>query len=367
MANDKQLKAVCYAASLDILDEIIEHIQEVNSISILHKDVFNNLQTIQPLDEKPDIVLIFFNEFNPEHQKIIDEIAAFHLNSSFLLFGIKNDDFTKYAKIFDNNDKWDFQPYQSFKTTIEKRDFVAKHITRFSSFYRTYQILNQHKTISTAKITSHNRNPIDQFGLIAIACSTGGPEALHTILSSLPAELNVPILIVQHMPPAFTHQLADNLSKHSSIPIIEAQEGLLLKSNHIYIAPGGQHMVLKKCSELVYESHSYMISMNDNPPVKNCKPSANVLFDSIANKYSKRVLTIVLTGMGDDGKEGVQLLKENGAYCITQTEDTCIVYGMPKVVDQAGLSDEQIPLSSLAEKIVELISNPPPTIHEVNK
>ncbi len=189
------------------------------------------------------------------------------------------------------------------------------------------------------------------FDVLAIGCSTGGPEALGKIIPLLPGDLGVPVLLVQHMPPKFTESLARNLDGKSPLTVKEAVDGEPIVRNTVYIAPGGKHMVVREEAGATERR----IGINDNPPVKSCRPSVDVLFRSVANTYGKNILAVVLTGMGDDGSDGVATLKRKGCYCITQSAATCVVYGMPRAVDEAGLSDAQIALTEIASRIADKI------------
>lgn len=190
-----------------------------------------------------------------------------------------------------------------------------------------------------------------KFDILVIGVSTGGPNALAKFIPMIPADLGVPVLLVQHMPPMFTKSLANHLSVKSALKVVEAEDGSNLEKNKVYIAPGGKHMVIKR------EGQSTNISIIDTPPVNSCKPSVDVLFDSIPQVYNGNILSLIMTGMGSDGMNGVRTLKKTGCYSITQTEDSCVVYGMPRAVDEAGLSDESVHLEQLAGRIAQLVKN----------
>jgi two-component system chemotaxis response regulator CheB len=197
--------------------------------------------------------------------------------------------------------------------------------------------------------------------VVVIGVSTGGPNALGEVISKLPADLGVPALIVQHMPPLFTRSLADSLSKKAQLPVREATDGEPIGANTVLLAPGGRHMVVRRQIEATRGLPVHSIGLNDNPPENGCRPSVDVLFRSIAATYSGKALAVVMTGMGSDGCEGVRALKRRGGYCLTQSADTCVVYGMPMAVDQAGLSDESAPLDRLAKRIADLVRESVPT------
>jgi two-component system chemotaxis response regulator CheB len=188
------------------------------------------------------------------------------------------------------------------------------------------------------------------FEVCVIGVSTGGPEALNKLVPAIPANFPIPILVVQHMPPHFTRSLAESLNKKSKLRVIEAPENELIKRGTVYIAPGGKHMVVRN------SSNSFVIGHSDSPPENSCKPSVDVLFRSVASYYTSGVLAIVLTGMGNDGCSGVRSLKRQKCYCITQQESSCVVYGMPRAVDEAALSDQSLPIESIAPEMVSLTS-----------
>ncbi len=194
-----------------------------------------------------------------------------------------------------------------------------------------------------------------QIDVVAIAASTGGPNALLQIISQLPSTLNVPILLVQHMPPSLTGSLAASFNTKSSLLVREAVDGEPVLPNVVYLAPGGRHMLVHTENSAVDSNGQPHIGLTDDPPENSVRPAADVLFRSITRVYSGNILAVVMTGMGNDGKQGVAAMKEKKCYCLTQSEETCVVYGMPRAVDEAGLSDEKVPLDQLARRIVEIV------------
>lgn len=188
--------------------------------------------------------------------------------------------------------------------------------------------------------------------LILIASSTGGPVALDTLFSTFSLKVHKPILIVQHMPPDFTKLMAQKLQDKYHLPITEGIDKEKLADGKIIIAPGGLHMTVEAS-----EGFGKVIRLNDKVFVNGVKPSADVLFQSVAETYKgKNILVVMLTGMGSDGTKGIIQLKKNcNCYCITQSESTCVVYGMPKCVFEAGLSDEVADLVDIASRIHQII------------
>ena len=200
--------------------------------------------------------------------------------------------------------------------------------------------------------------PPSRIDVVVIGVSTGGPKALSEVIPKLSGDLGVPVLLVQHMPPIFTEALAGNLNKKSALEVREAVSGEKVKKNTVYVAPGGRHMTVVTTSGGSGRKTEAVIELNDDPPVNSCRPAADVLFKTASDVFGERVLAVVMTGMGNDGAGGVRYMKSKGGYCLTQNEETCVVYGMPRVVDEAGLSDEQAPLELMAERIMGIVKNP---------
>ncbi len=183
--------------------------------------------------------------------------------------------------------------------------------------------------------------------LVLIGVSTGGPSALERIVSKLPADLGVPIVVVQHMPALFTRMLAENLGSSSSLPITEAADGEVLAPNHVYVVPGGRHTRL-----LRGRGNQKVVSITDDPPENNCRPSVDYLFRSVALNFPGEALAVILTGMGSDGTTGLRLLKRHGCRVLAQDENTCVVFGMPKSAIDAGVVDTVLPVGDIADAIV---------------
>jgi two-component system, chemotaxis family, protein-glutamate methylesterase/glutaminase len=185
----------------------------------------------------------------------------------------------------------------------------------------------------------------DRVDILAIGSSMGGPNALAVLLPALAEQFPVPIVIVQHMPPLFTRLLADRLNKQSAIAVHEGAEGDVLKPGHVWIAPGDFHM------KLAMEGKTARLIMNQSPPQNSCRPSVDVLFESVAEHYGARTLAVVLTGMGADGVRGSQLIREAGGHVLVQDEASSVVWGMPGQVAAAGLADAIFPLDQMAGEL----------------
>jgi two-component system, chemotaxis family, protein-glutamate methylesterase/glutaminase len=186
--------------------------------------------------------------------------------------------------------------------------------------------------------------------IVCIGTSTGGPKALQEVLTRLPKGLGVPILIVQHMPPGFTKSLASRLNSLSDLNVKEAEDGEILQKDTVYIAPGGYHMIVRKVGTAL-RAH-----LDKSEPRKGHRPSVDVLFESISQLKDYKKIAVILTGMGTDGTEGLKALKSVGnTFAIAESEETSIVYGMPKSAIGASLVDEVQPLAFISNTISQYL------------
>jgi two-component system chemotaxis response regulator CheB len=181
--------------------------------------------------------------------------------------------------------------------------------------------------------------------ILAIGVSTGGPGALATLFTGLPSNCPVPIVLVQHMPPMFTRQLAERLDKLGGPAVQEAKEGDKLRPGLALVAPGNFHMVLESKDDGTY------VRLNQAPPENSCRPAADPLFRSVADIYGAHSLALILTGMGQDGLLGVRRIKAAGGSVLAQDEATSVVWGMPGAVAQEGLADQILALPAIAGEI----------------
>lgn len=182
--------------------------------------------------------------------------------------------------------------------------------------------------------------------IVVIGVSTGGPNALATIMPQFPADFPLPILIVQHMPPVFTRLLAERLQTSTKLEVMEAENGAVVESGKVLIAPGNYHMRVRKSNLRA------TVTLDQEPPENSCRPAVDVLFRSAEEAYGSAVISVILTGMGYDGLRGMEVLKAHGAYVIAQDEATSVVWGMPGAVVGAGLADAVLPLHEIVPEII---------------
>jgi two-component system chemotaxis response regulator CheB len=203
---------------------------------------------------------------------------------------------------------------------------------------------------SAAKPERRRPNPgLKNSKLVAIGTSTGGPVALQSILKALPANFSKPIVMVQHMPANFTAAFAERLNQICSITVKEAKDGDTLKPGVALLAPGGKQMMIDR-------KNGGTIRILESDPRLNYKPCVDVTFGSAANVFGGDVLGIILTGMGADGKDGSALLKQKGANIWAQDQESCVIYGMPMAVANAGLADDVMNLQQISRRLVEEVS-----------
>jgi two-component system chemotaxis response regulator CheB len=191
------------------------------------------------------------------------------------------------------------------------------------------------------------------FRAIVIGASTGGPRALSDMLPALCQAVDLPILIVQHMPQGFTRSLAESLARQTNRTVVEAMDGMPLEASTVYIAPGAKHLLLRGTCALP------QLALNEQPPENGCRPSADVLFRSAAAVLGGEVIALILTGMGRDGTAGLGAVRRAGGHVIAQDEPSSIVWGMPGSAVEAGVVDEVRPLSAIPAAVASIINRAP--------
>jgi two-component system chemotaxis response regulator CheB len=190
-------------------------------------------------------------------------------------------------------------------------------------------------------------------GILVIGVSTGGPQALRALIPQLPPSFPVPIAIVLHIPEGYTALYAKSLNLVSAVEVVEAEDGMVLRPGMAYLAPGGRHLKCRK------DADGNVVARIDRLPDDTPhRPAVDILFQSAAETYAEGVLAIVMTGMGMDGTQGAAWVKAQGGRVFCEAEESCVVYGMPRAVVEAGLCDRQFPLSTMADAILEQLSCP---------
>ncbi len=231
------------------------------------------------------------------------------------------------------------------KELIQKVKAVAKKKVK-PKFFKKLEKKKPKKEEVVEIVKSLERRAV-KHDIVGIGVSTGGPPTLQYILSNLPKDFPAAILIAQHMPAAFTPSFAKRLNELSPLEVKEAKDSDRIKEGHVFIAPGGRHLKIKQKGGWIE------IIVTEEPKDAIYKPSATILLESIANEVGRRGLGVILTGMGSDGLEGAKVLKEKGGRILAQSEETCVVYGMPKAVVEAGIADEVVDLQEMPSAIIK--------------
>lgn len=243
---------------------------------------------------------------------------------------------------------------ETFQEKIIEKLVVATQYARPLNFSQTLvRKADRTKASAMPKPAIRPSSMIKKGGkkLIALACSTGGPKALQSVIPYLPEKLDASVLVVQHMPEGFTNSLATRLNEMSKIKVKEASDGEVIEKGVVYIAKGGSQLRLKNL-----RNSSYKLSITVEPPRNGLRPCADIMYESLVTSEFDEITCVVLTGMGADGTQGIkQLSNKKRVYVIAQNEETCTVYGMPKVIAESGLVNEVVPLTSVADAITRKV------------
>ena len=301
--------------------------------------------------EKPDI--IFLDQCMPEMDGLetLEKIHDKYPGLPVVMISGVNEEVANLTLQALSRGAFDFIPKpngNSIETNTKiLRGEIQKIITAFKE--KVFHAKEVHSPAISKPVSPTTINK--GFNLVVIGVSTGGPKALEVLIPSLKTDLGCPVLIVQHMPAKFTASLAAHLNKHSPIQVKEAIANETLLPNVVYIAPGDYHLRVTKTSH-----NELQASIDQSPPINSCRPSVDALFESVAKTFHKPVLSCMLTGMGRDGHDGVRALKNGNTFTIAQNQETCVVYGMPKMIIESGLANEILPLEKIGPRINELLS-----------
>ena len=224
----------------------------------------------------------------------------------------------------------------------QKSESTTNHIV--NTFNTVFSTARQRKEPS---VIVPVREP-GKIEVIAIGISTGGPNALREVFQKIDPNLKQPIPVVQHMPAGFTEEFANSLNSICPLEVKEAKDGDLIKSGRILIAPGNYHIYVER------KSLAMVVRLSDAPQRNGHRPSADVLFESVASVYQNHALGVIMTGMGSDGAAQLAEMRRQGAHTLGQNEESCIVYGMPKVAFELGGVQRQVSLQDMAQEISKL-------------
>ncbi|TWX69514.1 chemotaxis response regulator protein-glutamate methylesterase [Colwellia demingiae] len=350
---------------LNVIDVAVNGQEAVDKALLLKPDVItmdiempilNGIEAVRKIMAQSPTSILMFSSLT--HQGAKATLEA--LDAGALDFLPK-----KFSEIAKNSDEAGSLLRQRVVEIARKSEF-SKQRTRIRptainiSPKTSRLIADQHKPLtSTSSLVTKDKKAMaaitrssgKEYKLLAIGTSTGGPVALQKILVQLEENFPLPIIIVQHMPAAFTAAFASRLNSLCKISIKEAADGDILKAGCAYLAPGGRQMLITGS-----ENSAKIKILDDDSPKITFKPSVDISFGSAAKTFAGKVLGVILTGMGSDGKEGARMLKAKGATIWSQDEQSCVVYGMPQAIDKAGISELSLSLDSMAASMVKEIS-----------
>lgn len=306
---------------------------------------------------KYDAVVLDVNMPRMDGLELLEKLQQEHISVTVIMVSTTTTADAEVTMLAMERGAVDFvaKPYNIIEAKGE--EFKKKLLSVLKAVLR---IVNAEYVSSTAKppvkavVKSNVSAPVKAVGnarnkLVALACSTGGPKALQSVIPYLPKNMDAPMVLVQHMPMGFTKSMADRLNEISEISVKEAEEGDILKKGWVYIAPGGKHMEVVKTADGGHKIH-----LNEEPAIGGLRPCANITYESLQTSGFDKIVCVVLTGMGADGTKGILSLREKRpVHVIAQNAQTCVVYGMPKAIADAGVVDEVVPLTEIAPTIIK--------------
>jgi two-component system, chemotaxis family, protein-glutamate methylesterase/glutaminase len=340
--TNKKIQVLLVDDSVMIRKIIKSLFKEDTDIEIADEAI-NGLDAISKLKEKDfDVVLLDFEmpEMNGlEFLTALKKESSINKKPPVIVFSSLSDAGSKVTIqcLLAGAKDYLLKPSSTLGEESTGKEIKERIKEKIKSIVKTKSANPSHK-VSNTKPQKLDELKLRYIDLVLIGASTGGPNALEIVLKAIPKNFPVPVLIVQHMPPGFTKMLATSLHERCNIPVLEVTENTKVEAGKIFIAGGGKHMI--------YESGNLI--HKEGELVNFCMPSVDVLFQSVAKVFKGKILSIMLTGMGKDGAEGVKSLKKNlDCYSIIQDEASSVVWSMPKAVYEAGCSDAILPLEQI--------------------
>lgn len=317
----------------------------------VHMPGMNGIETLKQIKNLyPEIAVVMVSSISTRGTS--DTIEALQIGAIDFIRKPDGKDMLKNTEQLHNDIKSLLRFFEIKRRTLNIQNGSITDVTRGTTLQKEINTPVSSKKISNYKNVSPviPGKSLSAYAICAIGVSTGGPEALSKLIPKIPEDFPIPIVMVQHMPPLFTKSLAESLTRRSKIKVIEAEDNQPVTKGTVLLAPGGRHMVIRNINGIL------VTGINDEPPENSCRPSIDVLFRSVSAHYGENgVLAVILTGMGNDGLNGVRTLKRKKCICLTQSESSCVVYGMPRAVDEAGLSDKSLHLGMIADEIISLV------------
>ncbi len=328
------------------LRTILEKYPDIDIIGLYKYDE----KILNLIEKKPDVVLIDLDIIKDKGIQILKRF--FKIYTSIPCFIISMD--------FQNNSDLSFISLKALD--LGAIDII--HINNFEELDRIeFKLLNKIRAVKDIKfnklknlnkkfdfpvrLSNINVSNKLKYRAVLIGISTGGPQILQEMLPLFPANFPLPIVIAQHMPYGFTKAMADRLDKICQLNVVEAEDGDILESGKIFIGKGGYHIKIMKDSSKIF------LKITKEPVDALYHPQIDILFETAAKSLDGRVIAVIMSGMGSDGREGLKILKEKGAYVIAQDESTSVIFGMPRVAIENGVVDKVLPFNKIPEEIIK--------------
>lgn len=331
LQQSSNIKVVGTAANgKEAIDKTLELKPDVITMDV-EMPVMDGIQAVREIMEKHPTPILMFSNLTSEGAKVtldaLDAGAVDYLSKNF-----------SSASNYDD-------AYVLLREKVVTVSHSNRAVLR-PSFGSSQPVASITSTSSSTAATTDTHS--GDYKLVVIGASTGGPVAIQDVLTKLPANFPVPVVVLVHMPGTFTHAYASRLNDLSRLTVKEAADHDALVPGQVLLAPGGKQLLIERQGERGY------VEIKDSLPGQTYKPSVDVGLGSAAASYGKHVLSVILTGMGADGKMGAQKLKQAGSTVWSQDQESCVVYGMPQAVEKAGLSDRVLPLTVIGEQLVKV-------------
>lgn len=320
------------------------------------EDMLEKLSGIYSGSNKPDIITLDVEMPKMNGITALKEMKKRNIEIPAIALSSISKEGTKLTMECLDAGAFDFLPKPSGAISLDidkvREELIKKIKMSYNiAYHHKFQEKYNRSEMSTAvKMNSGLRlkNGEKRIEAIVIGASTGGPKALYSVITKLPENLGIPTFVVQHMPVGFTKAFSERLNSNSYQKVVEASDDMSVQPNTIYIAPGGFHMEVW---------NDRRIHLNKEPAIWGVRPSVDKLFISAAKVYGRKLISVVLTGMGKDGANGTAVVKDNGGITISEDKSTCTIYGMPKEAYATGKVDMVLRLDEITDKLVEIVSN----------
>lgn len=349
MENNKKIKVLVVDDSTFMRRIIIDILNshpdiQVAGIAINGKMAINQLNQLQPDVITLDVEMPFMNGL-----ETLREIGRIKPTPTIMLSSLTSSGAEITLQALDLG-AFDFikKPENSTPEELKslKEELISKVLAASKTKKQTRILAEPPKRQENRRVSVRTGLKSNRVKTVVIGSSTGGPQALKEVVPYLPKDLPAQILIVQHMPPKFTDMFAQRLDKLSEFSVKEAKDGDIIEAKHALLAPGNYHMIVDSNNK---------VKLSQEPQVWGVRPAVDMTLASAAKIYKEDLICVILTGMGHDGTQGAKAVKQFGGYCLAEDKSTCIIYGMPKSVIDAGYADKVVPLDKMAEAIIEAV------------